>query len=300
MSQKPNPFVYFLESIVEGKLGGCLVNVLVAVMVIMVLLLPPISLADRLMSIGYTSIGVQGGSIEKQGLEINFLPEGVTRAFRVDLDVVPRSAFLEGSAGSSLIKAAESIPPNLTMRSPYYAIDRRGAMPEAVLLVAPLPGEVEDIHTLDLYAWNGETWDWLPSHKVPTENIIESQLNYLPESVVVMATHPINPNVSTNYTLGAPLPDNVRDTLVEINPRGLYLDNDGQLGGSLEALSPEVQNSSLLVIPTIRNWSDDGILRTDLIDNMLIDEALRERHVEAIVDLVQRNAYQGIDLDYRA
>ena len=300
VSQKPNPFVYFLESIVEGKLGGCLVNLLVVAMVVMVLLLPPISLADRLMSIGYTRIGVQGGSIEEQGLEVNFLPEGVTRAFRVDLDVVPRSTFLEGSAGSSLIKAAESIPPNLTMRSPYYAIDRRGAMPEAVLLVVPMPGEVEDVNTLDLYAWNGETWDWLPSNKVPTESILESQLNYLPESVVVMATHPINPNVSTNYTLDTPLPDNIRDTLVEINPRGLYLDNDGQIGGSLEELSPEVQNSSLLVIPTIRNWSDDGVLRTDLIDNMLIDEALRERHIEAIVDLVQRNAYQGIDLDYRA
>ena len=140
VSQKPNPFVYFLESIVEGKLGGCLVNLLVVAMVVMVLLLPPISLADRLMSIGYTRIGVQGGSIEEQGLEVNFLPEGVTRAFRVDLDVVPRSTFLEGSAGSSLIKAAESIPPNLTMRSPYYAIDRRGAMPEAVLLVVPMPG----------------------------------------------------------------------------------------------------------------------------------------------------------------
>ncbi|MCB0208428.1 MAG: cellulase family glycosylhydrolase [Anaerolineae bacterium] len=299
-SPKPNPFVYFLESVVEGKLGGCLVNVLVLLMVGMVLLLPPISLGDRLMSIGYTRIGVQGGSIEEQGFEVNFLPEGVTRSFRVSLDVIPRSSFLEGSAGNSLINAAESIPPYLVMRSPYYEINQRGADPEAVLLVVPLPGEVEDINTLDLYAWNDDKWEWLPNTKIPTEDIIESQLDYLPESVVVMATHPINPNVSTNYTPGTDLPDNVRDTLVEINPRGLFLDNDGRVGGTLAELSPEVQNSSLLVIPTIRNWSDDGVIRTDLVDNMLIEEALMERHVESIVDLVERNAYQGIDIDYRA
>ena len=279
-SPKPNPFVYFLESIVEGKLGGCLVNVLVVLMVGMVLLLPPISLGDRLLSIGYTRIGVQGGSIEEQGLEINFLPEGVTRAFRVSLDAIPRSSFLEGSAGNSLINAAESIPPNLVMRSPYYEINQRGAEPEAVLLVVPLPGEVEDINTLDLYAWNGDDWEWLPNTKIPAEDVIESQLDYLPESIVVMATHPINPNVSTNFTAGTDLPDNVRDTLVEINPRGLFLDNDGRVGGTLDELSPEVQNSSLLVVPTIRNWSDDGVVRTDLIDNMLIEEALM--HEESI------------------
>ncbi|MCB0192347.1 MAG: cellulase family glycosylhydrolase [Anaerolineae bacterium] len=299
-SPKPNPFVYFLESIVEGKLGGCLVNGLVVLMVGMVLLLPPISLGDRLLSIGYTRIGVQGGSIEEQGLEINFLPEGVTRAFRVSLDAIPRSSFLEGSAGNSLINAAESIPPNLVMRSPYYEINQRGAEPEAVLLVVPLPGEVEDINTLDLYAWNGDDWEWLPNTKIPAEDVIESQLDYLPESIVVMATHPINPNVSTNFTAGTDLPDNVRDTLVEINPRGLFLDNDGRVGGTLDELSPEVQNSSLLVVPTIRNWSDDGVVRTDLIDNMLIEEALMERHVESLVDVVERNAYQGIDIDYRA
>ena len=117
-SPKPNPLVYFLESVVEGKLGGCLVNVLVVVMVFTVLLLPPISLGERLMSIGYTYIGVQGGSIEEQGLEVNFLPEGVTRAFRADLDVIPRSSFLAGSAGNSLIDAAESIPPPVSHAKP--------------------------------------------------------------------------------------------------------------------------------------------------------------------------------------
>ena len=35
------------------------------------------------------------------------------------------------------------------------------------------------------------------------------------------------------------------------------------------------------------------------IDNLLIDAEARQRHIQAIVDLVQRNAYQGIDLDYR-
>jgi hypothetical protein len=301
MLEKPNPLLYIIESIIEGPLGSFLVNfLLIPALIILVLLLPPVSLADRLLSIGYTRIGPQGGSIQSpDGIEVNFLPEGVKQSFRAKLDVVPRSSFLTGSPERNLLAAAESIPPNLILKSPFYQIKWRGKSPDAILFVVPIPRETEASSLLDLYAWNGQTWEWLPNKKILTEGIIESQLDFLPSSVAVMATHPINPNVSTNYALNTPLPDNVKSTLVEINPQGLYLDGGGGILGDLEELSPEIQNSVINIIPSIRNWGDDGSIRTDLIDNMLVDTNLQEQHVRAIVELVQRNAYQGIDLDYR-
>ncbi len=301
MQQKSNPLVYFIESIVEGSLGSFLITfILIPMLIIMVLLLPPISLADFILNIGYEKIGLQGGSIkEPDGMEVNFLPEGVKESFRAKLDTVPRSSFLAGSAGNSLLAAAESIPPNLIMKSPYYRVQWRGREPEDVLLVVPIPREIDSPSTLDLYAWNGRIWEWLPNLKIPHEGLIESRLDFLPNSVVVMETHPINPSVSTNYVPGAPLPDNVQSTLVEINPQGLQLGDNGRIVGDLEDLPPEVQNSALNVIPTLSNWGEDGNIRSDLTANLLIDPAAQDRHIRSIIDLVQRNAFQGIDLDYR-
>jgi spore germination protein YaaH len=300
MKNSPNPLIHLLEMLIEGRFASFLINlILIPMLILIVLLLPPISLADRLMSIGYTRIGSAGGSLSEQGMEVNFLPEGVIESFHARLDIIPRSDFLEGSAGNSLLTAAESIPPNLIMISPYYRIQTRGKPSDASLLVVPMPRDIENPSSLDLYAWSGEGWQWLPNRKITSQRIIESKLDFTPQSVVVMSTHPINPNVSSDVTLDSAVPDAVKDTLVEVNPQGLTIADNGQVSGSVDQLPPEIQNSTLTVIPTIKNWFEDGSVRSDLVDNMLVDDVSRERHLNAIVDMVQRNAYQGIDIDYR-
>jgi spore germination protein YaaH len=131
------------------------------------------------------------------------------------------------------------------------------------------------------------------------EEVIESELDYLPDSIVVMQTHAIHPNVSTDYDASVILPDDIQDTLVEINLQGFFLDKNGGIIDNLGQLPPKIQNANFLVIPTVRNYSEDGSVRSDLIDNLLIDPDARAEHIQAIVSLVQTSAYQGIDLDYR-
>ncbi|MBN1217487.1 MAG: cellulase family glycosylhydrolase [Anaerolineae bacterium] len=309
-SSNPNPLMHIFETVVESRLGGVVINfLLIPLLILSALLLPPVSLADRVLSIGYERIGRDGGAIQDpDGTQITFLPEGIRRSFRVRLNAIPRSLFLQGTANNplspaetgNLLNAAESIPPNLIVKSPFYRLQHKGVMPERVMLNVPIPNEAEPYNTLDLYAWNGESWEWLPNRKILTEDRIESELDYLPDSVVVMQTHPIHPNVSTDYSLNTTLPDDVKDALVEINPQGLLLDSNGGLVDNLGQLPPEIQNATTFtVIPTIRNWSDDGSIRSDLIDNLLIDAEARELHIEEIVSMVQRNGYEGIDLDYR-
>ena len=300
MKQKTNPLVYFFESFIEGRWSSVLVNfIVIPLLILFVLLLPPISLADRVMSFGYTKINSNGGSLSEQGVEVNFQPQGVVESFRARLDVIPRSDFLEGSAGRDLIIAAESLPPNLIMKSPYYRIQWRGNPADSVLLRVPLPRDIEDPVLLDLYAWNGQAWEWLPNRKIPGEGVMESQLEFTPESVVVMATHPVNPNVSTDYRANTAVPESVKDTLVEINPHGYAIAEGGRIESTLDQLPPEITDSTLTIIPSVTNWHDDGSVRSDLVDNLLVDELSRQRHIRAIVDMVQRNAYQGVDIDYR-
>jgi hypothetical protein len=252
------------------------------------------------LSIGYERISRDGGAIQDpDGAQLTFPEAGVNRSFRVKLDVIPRSLFLEGSAGGGLLAAAENIPPNLIMKSPFYRILIKGTAPEEVILRIPIPNEAEPYSTLDLYSWSGEAWTWIPGQIISTDDVIETRLDYVPESVVAMQTQPVQPTISTDYVINTPLPDVIKDTLAEINPQGLYLDADGRIVGDIGQIPPEVQEGISIVIPTIRNWLVDGSIRSDLVDNLLIDPDARQRHIQTIVELVESHNYAGVDIDYR-
>jgi hypothetical protein len=157
MSSNKNPLMHIIEMVLESRFGGVVINILlIPALIVAALLLPPVSLVDRIFSIGYESIGRDGGAIQDpDGAQITFLPEGVKRSFRVKLNAIPRNLFLGGAAGNNLLTAAESIPPNLIVKSPFYQIQVKGTSPEKVTLRVPIPNEAEPYSTLDLYSWNG-------------------------------------------------------------------------------------------------------------------------------------------------
>jgi spore germination protein YaaH len=279
--------------------GGLFILTLVVALLVAALILPPFSLLSRL-DRAYVEVGPAGNTLrDPDGARLTFLPESVTEPFRVKLTPLPRNLFLEGAVTPELLTAASSIPANLVMKSPFYRIEHRGAMPKFATISIPIPNESEPYYTLDLYTWNGESWAWLPSRVILDDEVIEGNLDYLPDSVVVMQTHPLNPQVAATYAPGQTIPDSFKNIAVEINPQGLYLEAEGLVAGQVEQLPPEILNGTFTIVPTIRNWNDDGSIRSDLIDNLLIDDAARQRHVATIVGLIQSNTFQGVELDYR-
>ena len=63
-----------------------------------------------------------------------------------------RAEFLAGSARKDLVKAAEMIPINLVMKSPFYSIELKGANePGAATADLPIPNDSEPLRTLDVY-----------------------------------------------------------------------------------------------------------------------------------------------------
>jgi spore germination protein YaaH len=290
-----------IESAVESPLGGLIIYGLIALLLVAIILLPPISVAERILSVGYTNIPTQDGGFvtTEDGAQLMVLPEGIESKTKIKFVTIPRSSFLEGSAGSSLLRAAENIPLWLIMKSPYYHVDFRGQEPPTKVIVRiPMPGDADPLRTLDLYTWNGETWEWVPHFIPPGDDFIEAQLDYLPQSVVVMQTKPLQPSVSADLSQMAAVPDQARDTVVEINPQGLYLDTEGAIRGDPGTLLQPDQTATYLVMPTLRNWEGEAV-RSDLIDNMLVDEGARQEHIQRIVEMVVRNAYPGIDIDYQ-
>ncbi len=299
-----NSFQIKLQNLSEQRwpwlmLGGLFIIALLVVILVILLLLPPFSLLSRL-DRSYVSVGLAGNTLrDPDGTQLIFLPEGVVEPFRVKLTLAPRNLFLEGSIDPNLLNAASTIPANLVMKSPFYRIERRGLAPKLVTLNIPIPNEAEPYNTLDLYTWDGESWVWLPSRILANEEVIEARLNYLPTSVVVMQTHPLNPHVSAAYNPKTLLPDDFRNASLELNPQGYYLEAEGLVAGQIDPLPSEVLNGSFSIMPTIRNWNDEGVVRSDLIDNLLIDPEARQRHIATIVGLLQSNTYRGVELDYR-
>jgi spore germination protein YaaH len=289
------------DALLEGTLGGLIINFLIIpFLCVAIILLPPVSAAQRILDINYTLIDKDGGAVrDPDGMQVTFLPEGIKRAFKVKLTSEPRTSFLEGSAGKELLTAAEAIPANLIMKSPLYRLDTKGEELTAIILTIPIPNDSEPYRTLDLYDWTGKEWRWLPSHLIAEDELIEANLDQVPHNIAVMQTKPLAPSVSADIAVKAKLPAESKDTLVEINPQGLMLNGDGSIGGDLGALPETDQTASYVIVPTLRNWGPDGVVRSDYIDNMLISEKTRRRHIEEIVDLTVRNVYPGIDIYYK-
>jgi hypothetical protein len=301
MEENPNPLLEGLNGFLEGKRAGWIFNLSIVALLIVAMLLPPVSAQERIMHAGYTEIDSDtGGSVaDPDGMQVTVWPEGLEKDVKLKAESVPRASFMDGSAGRDLEEAARALPSHLHVKSPIYEMQVKGAMPTAVTLIVPVPNNAEPYETLSLYTWNGEEWEFLQSQMIYEDDVLEAQLDYVPQSVAAVQSDAQPPTVSAELPDYVALPDLGDQALAELNPLGYYLGTENNVEGNLSTLPEMEGGESYRVLPTLRNWTDDGVVRSDLVDNMLIVPESREAHVQAIVDLVVSEMYAGIDLDYR-
>ncbi|MGA9348467.1 MAG: hypothetical protein WBW48_06645, partial [Anaerolineae bacterium] len=301
MEDKPNSLSDTITTGTKRKWISRIMNFgLIPLLVLAALLLPPISIKDRILEVGYTTINQDNWWVENpDGTRLEIPPAEMSGSVKVKLTPVPRPDFLQKSAGKELAEAAEAIPANLDMRSPFYQITLRGKMPSAAILTVPIPNDAEPYHTLDLYTWTGEEWQWLPGHVIAEDDTIVARLSSVPSSVVVMQTKPVPPSVSTELSSGDAVPPEAGEVLAGLNPQGLCLGDGGGIEGDIESLRQAGEMTSCAILPTLRNWSEQDGIRDDLVNNMLNNVELREKHIATIVGLAVDSACGGIDIDYR-
>jgi hypothetical protein len=301
MEQKPNPLLLGLNGLLEGKRGGIVLNALIGVLVVTALLLPPVSAQERILDAGYTDIDrEEGGSVQDaDGMQVTLLPAGMEKNVKLKEEAVPMASFMDGSAGKDLVDAAKALPSTLHVKSPIYRMAIKGPMPTDVALSIPIPNNSEPYETLSLYEWTGEAWQFVPSEVIVEDDVLEAHIDFVPEALAAVqsAGHP--PQVSAELPEYVSLPDVGDRALTELNPLGYYLSSDNSIDGSLPSLPQATGQESYLILPALRNWTDDGVVRSDLLDNMLVVPESQQAHAKAIVDLVVAEMYAGIDLDYR-
>ena len=304
MTRDRNPLVKALETVLEDRVSGCLINLgLIPLLLIVSLLLPPISLGARMFSVDYPVITQAGGSVMDPDGTVLTIPEGaVTDAFQVEIRSIPRAACLEGNIDSEHLAMVEKLPQQVEMKSPLYDLLSEGGPPSEAVLTVPIPNDSEPVWTLDLYGWNGEAWDWMPAHVLYEDDVIVAQLSRLPEAFTVVQSQSTAPYVTAILSddgelAGAATAPVDGDALVEINPQGLFVRDDGTIAGAPEGASALSEGRSYSVIPTISNRID-GVNRSDVVGNIIINQELRRAHIKEIVDLAVQNLYSGMDIAY--
>ncbi len=281
-------------------LGGVLV---VGVIILLVVtFLPPFRLLNRVQGGGYTFLTAENPSTWHQdGLQIVAWPDELDGSFGVQLDAVPQLSFLEGSAGAELRRAAESLPANLVVKSPYYKISTRGKAPSSTLIAVDIPNAAEPWETLDLYTWTGEGWQWVGGHVDANRELILAEVGTdVPEDVLVAQAGATSPAILIELPAGQAAVGAANSGATHLLPVGLSLGERGSIVGDPTRLPLPSAGDALGLIPSLRNWSEEGgDVNQAFLADLLADPGARQAHIDNIVALVVGQGYAGVDLDYR-
>jgi len=89
--------------------------------------------------------------------------------------------------------------------------------------------------------------------------------------------------------------------LDEANPGWYTIAADGGVtkNSNAEAADMRAALAGIDLIPTIKNYVG-GKFDGNLVANVVASPTLREKHAEALTELVVQNAYAGIDIDYES
>ena len=281
----------------DSRSIGCTINLLlIPALIILGLVLPPISLPERILDNGYRTISKNGADFkDKDGTLLSVSPEGMDLigSTKLNFSSVSQDAFLGKKAGDALAKALNAFPSSLDLKSPVYVINLKGNSPTDAYFSSPTPADAEPYNTLDFYAWDGTKWDFMPGVFYPDDQA-EATLKTLPQAIAIVQTKATPPTISAEMAAGAAIPAAAANALVEVNPLGLSVRQDGTLTGTAVSV-PSAQ--SYIVVPTISNF-DGNVARSDYVTNMLVNDTSRKAHVQAISDYVVQNLLPGVDINY--
>jgi len=289
--------------------------VLVPALLIYSLWLPPASLGSRLGERGFQSLSPkEGGTVwGPYGAQLAVPARALEKRVRIRLEALLPDTKAVTSLGNpdflaSMAKSHQEweelseeevapviakLPKGLLPYLPFYRLQVKGDPPKEAILTLPIPYELAEVERADLYAWDGEKWQWLPAQKTADGLYLKADLKAPPFSLLAIVqdtgiTPSLDIELSEGGLSGIAVPSSV-------SVKGLYLEGDGKIGGQLPSLGNLPEGRRIVSISNVVN----GIVRSDLADNLIVSEELWKAHIQNILTLVKEEEWTGVEIAYQ-
>ena len=274
----------------SGRSTGILVagGLVVVALIITGLLLPPISLLER---IGGGSNESLSGDVAESNNGTAALPGRITLAVSdpsipVSVSSQTQDEFLTGSNG------ATSLPPNLTAESDVYVVDYDANVNPSGRAAVALP-VTNNPNGMDLYGWDGSAWQFIPSQIDEDNNQIVSVERTLPQALAVVSAMAPPAAIVGAEAGGEGLPVELLPHLSEVSVGSLTLVGGGLLQGEVAPIATGAYEQYLHVT-NVEVSADRNVLAA-----LLNDLNAQSSHIDEIVGRAQSGGFQGVNLDYQ-
>lgn len=265
-----------------------LARVAVPLLVVSGLLLPPVSLLSRW-----------------QNRHFAVVPPG-TRAVVASQ---PIGAWLEvrGESLSSpsrwrvrvqekLPRPARRLPEGYELASRIYVLGMRGEAPDRASLEIAFRGSEATAPLTDAFGWDGSRWRWLPLRLLAQDraSVELRPRRFTPQLVILAIAGPHATEVSAVLLEPPALVPAAAAELSILELRAYHLaDQEGTIRG--KAFGVPSRQARLYGVLDDREGSRR---RPDLVHNLLVSRSARQRHRQAIVEIVRRDGLSGVVIEY--
>ncbi|MGC9360276.1 MAG: glycosyl hydrolase family 18 protein, partial [Anaerolineae bacterium] len=266
--------------------------VIVPILLIASLLLPPASVGARLLDLDLPVISPDEPTevVGPQGARLNVPTNAVPKRVRVRFDTIGAAELGAMEADSPEILAAQRVPAEVLAFEPFYRFDLKGDGPSASQLTLPIPYELAALDLADLYAWDGDSWQWIPSRVSDNGLDLIADLSEVHSLYLVAQTQAQMPRIG--FVAPESQASSVPPSAAILSVQGATLAGDGSLANVPGRPNTAEGVSTLLRVTNVV----DGVVRSDWLDNLLIDATLSEEHIGVLAGTAD---FDGIELDYR-
>jgi len=290
-----SPLLRALDTFLEGRTGGWLINIVVIPgLVLLALILPPIAIPSRILNAGFTGISpANGGAVSlNDGAQFSVPPGQAKTAVSIRLTSQSRADFMKSGV-------AKSLPTTLDVKSGGYFPGMQGAAPALSILSLPIPDGADPLSTLTVYGYVGKKWTKLPFQIYTDDQRVETYIGTIvPDAVVIAQTQAQAPTLSVDLSGKSQIVSQVNQLVAEVTPGGYSIAEDGSINGGIPSNSATDASSPYQVLPTITDVLGDQV-RGDWVDAMITNTYTRQQHINALVDLTTEKLYPGINIDYQ-
>lgn len=229
------------------------------------------------------------------GADLTLPPEGLSGPVQLKARTVSADQLHAENKDeeTGLATAVAQLPSDFSLPGVIYQFDAAGPAPSQVLLNLSNPA-VADSQTLDLYAWDGQSWNWQPSHREASSGKFSAKLKALPAAVALLQREPQEPVITVDLSAETTIPTKAEGVVTEWVLPGFKVQENGSVKAEPNPLELE---TTAHLMPSLHNWQADGTL-TARISDILADPTRRQRHLEAILGLALAGGYPAVQLDY--